>query len=48
MKKRMIVAANWKMNKNLSEAIEFLEKLEFHIDENDSQSSVIIFPPFIG
>ena len=48
MKKRMIVAANWKMNKNLSEASEFLEKLDFHLDENDSQSSVIIFPPFIG
>ena len=44
----MIVAANWKMNKNLSEACEFLEKLDFHLDENDSQSSVIIFPPFIG
>ena len=48
MKKRMIVAANWKMNKNLSEASEFLEKLDFHLDENISQSSVIIFPPFIG
>ena len=31
MKKRMIVAANWKMNKNLSEASEFLEKLDFHL-----------------
>ena len=48
MKKRMIVAANWKMNKNFSEACEFLEKLDFHLSENDSQSSVIIFPPFIG
>ena len=48
MKKRMIVAANWKMNKNLSEASEFLEKLDFHLDENDNQSLVIIFPPFIG
>ena len=48
MKKRMIVAANWKMSKNLTEASEFLEKLDFHLDENDSQSSVIIFPPFIG
>ena len=48
MKKRMIVAANWKMNKNLSEACEFLEKLDFHLIENDYQSSVIIFPPFIG
>ena len=44
----MIVAANWKMNKNLSEACEFLEKLDFHLGENDSQSSVIIFQPFIG
>ena len=48
MKKRMIVAANWKMNKNLSEACEFLEKLDSYLSENDNQSSVIIFPPFIG
>ena len=48
MKKRMFVAANWKMNKNLSEASEFLEKLDFHLHENNNQSSVIIFPPFIG
>ena len=48
MDKRMIVAANWKMNKNHSEACEFLEKLDFHLVKNDNQSSVIIFPPFIG
>lgn len=48
MNKRMIVAANWKMNKNLNEASEFLEKLDFQLSENDNQSSVIIFPPFIG
>ena len=46
MKKRMIVAANWKMNKNLSEASEFLEKLDFHLHENNNQSSVIIFKFF--
>ena len=46
MNKRMIIAANWKMNKNIDEAIKFLSFLDDRLINNKAE--VIIFPPYIG
>ncbi len=45
MKKKIIIAGNWKMNKTPKEAVDFLEK--FLINVKDSKCKVILFAPFV-
>lgn len=42
--KKYIIAANWKMNKNLAETYEFLTRLS--TIDYDKRNTVILFPPF--
>lgn len=46
MNKRIIIAANWKMNKNIEEAVEFLSFLDNLLIDNKTE--VIVFPPYVG
>ncbi len=47
MKKGFIIAGNWKMNKTVKEAVEFVNWLENNIEFND-MVEVLIFPPFVS
>lgn len=40
-----IVAGNWKMNKNLDEAVELVLNLQQHVDEFSPEVKVILAPP---
>lgn len=42
-----IVAANWKMNKTLPEAIELTAALRFGLQQNPVSCKVVIAPPFL-
>jgi triosephosphate isomerase len=42
-----IVAANWKMNKTLPEAIELAQALSFGLRQNPVTCKVVIAPPFL-
>ncbi|NLU41645.1 MAG: triose-phosphate isomerase [Firmicutes bacterium] len=43
--RRKIVAANWKMNKTVSEALEFVDELKSSIRETE-EAELVICPPF--
>ena len=42
-----IVAANWKMNKTLPEAIELVQAIAFGLTQNRVECTVVIAPPFL-
>lgn len=42
-----IVAANWKMNKTLPEAIELVQAITFGLTQNRVECTVVIAPPFL-
>lgn len=45
--RKMIVAGNWKMNKNLQEGIELARSLNEYFENNPTGNEVIVSPPFI-
>jgi len=45
--RRKIIAANWKMNKNINESIDFANKLAKNLSELNDRD-VIICPPFVN
>jgi len=47
MKNGFIIAGNWKMNKTVEEAVEFVKWLENNIDFRDDVK-VLVFPPYIS
>jgi triosephosphate isomerase len=42
-----IVAANWKMNKTLPQAIELMQAITFGLRQNPASCKVVIAPPFV-
>ena len=51
MKKKFIIAGNWKMNKTVSESISFIKELKTKLDgiknnSNFGSLEIIIFPPY--
>ncbi len=49
--KKFIIAANWKMNKNVKESVSFVEDLDIRIrnrkdNSNLNKIEILIFPPF--
>lgn len=49
--KKFIIAANWKMNKNVKESVSFVEDLDIRIRNRKDNSNldkieILIFPPF--
>jgi triosephosphate isomerase len=47
MARRKLVAANWKMNKTIAEAREFVEKLKPRLEEL-AGCDLLLFPPFMA
>lgn len=47
MKRKQIVAGNWKMNKNLQEGIELSQKITNLVKDKDNNAEVVLCPPFI-
>ncbi len=45
---KKIIAANWKMNKNIDEALSFVNILESKLTEELQNSEVLIYPPFVS
>ena len=43
--RRKIVAANWKMNKTVPEALEFAEELKSSVRESED-AELVVCPPF--
>lgn len=48
MGRKLIIAANWKMNKGPSETVEFLEAFLEGADELSELADVVIAPPFVS
>jgi triosephosphate isomerase len=49
MPHKKIIAANWKMNKGLVEALKFVEELKAYLEKNPGiDCEIIICPPFIS
>ncbi len=46
--RKKIIAGNWKMNKNLSEAIQLISDLKLEIEGKSLNAEVVIAPPFIA
>lgn len=46
--RKKIIAGNWKMNKNLSEAIQLISDLKMELDGKTLNSDVVIAPPFLA
>jgi len=44
--RKNIIAGNWKMNKNLSEAIQLVSELKSELNGQSANAEVIIAPPF--
>ncbi|MCX7880382.1 MAG: triose-phosphate isomerase [Ignavibacteria bacterium] len=44
--KQFLIAGNWKMNKNVSESLAFVDLLLKWLEENNPSSKIIICPPF--
>lgn len=44
--RKKVVAGNWKMNLNLSETIELISELKNSLSELETQTGVIVCPPF--
>ena len=46
--RRTVIAGNWKMNKDLSEAIKLISEIKSNIGTKPENVDVIIFPPYIS
>lgn len=46
--RKKIIAANWKMNKDINETSEFISAFEKEMSNYDSPAEVVICPPFIA
>lgn len=47
--RRPIMAGNWKMHKDHLEAIQLVQKLAYHLDEQDYEGQdIVVCPPFIA
>ncbi len=46
--RKNIIAGNWKMNKDLSEAIQLVSELKNELDGKSINAEVVIAPPFIA
>lgn len=46
--RKNIIAGNWKMNKNLSEAIQLVSELKSELLDKQLKTEVIVAPPFIA
>ena len=46
MKRRVIIAGNWKMYKTVSQALAFIEELKQAADKNSDVVDVVVCPPF--
>jgi len=46
--RRTVIAGNWKMNKDLSEAIKLISEIKSNIGNKPENVDVIIFPPYIA
>jgi triosephosphate isomerase len=46
--RRNIIAGNWKMNKDLSEAIKLVSELKSMLDGKNLNAEVVVAPPFIS
>ena len=44
--RKIVVAGNWKMNKNLAESIELISLIKSTVSEKSSNVDVIVCPPF--
>jgi triosephosphate isomerase len=44
--RKNIIAGNWKMNKNLSEAIQLVSDLKSELEDNSLNAEIIVAPPF--
>lgn len=45
--RKLIVAGNWKMNKNLQEGIELANEVNKYFEKNPTEVEVIVAPPYI-
>lgn len=46
--RKIIIAGNWKMHKNLSEAIKLVAEIKAELNFKDLKAEVVIAPPFIA
>lgn len=46
--RKYIIAGNWKMNKNLSEAIQLVSDLKIELNGKNLNAEVVVAPPFIS
>ncbi len=46
--RRTVIAGNWKMNKDLTEAIKLISEIKGNLDSKPENIDVIIFPPYIS
>ncbi len=46
--RKKVIAGNWKMNNNLSEAVELISDIKKGLTEFEPQADVIICPPYIS
>lgn len=46
--RRTVIAGNWKMNKDLSEAVKLISEIKSNIAGKPENTDVIIFPPYIS
>ena len=46
--RKYIIAGNWKMNKNLSEAIQLVSDLKTELNGKNLNAEVVVAPPFIS
>ena len=46
--RKKIIAANWKMNKDVNETSEFISAFQKQMENYDCQAEVVICPPFIA
>lgn len=46
--RKYIIAGNWKMNKNLSEAIQLVSDLKSELNGKILNAEVVVAPPFIA
>ena len=46
--RKKVIAGNWKMNKNLNEAVSLISEIKNGLDEKNLNADVIICPPYIS
>ncbi len=48
--RKKIIAGNWKMNKTVLEAVEFIESIhdEINVDDEASEVEVVVCPPYVA